>query len=137
MHIEAQKKRTLNILCLILIILYSAFSPLFYVFKIFSTSAYDYSEGEGIYRKVYFSVLDSMDPNNSWLIIISVIVNVLLLVLSTFLLFNKKENYKKALFYSVVGFYAISLLFFILTIVIGTSNPMNALPLFAWWRNIC
>ena len=102
-----------------------------YVFKIFSTYAYDYSEGECIYRKVYFSVLDSMDPNNSWLIIISVIMNVLLLVLSTFLLFNKKENYKKALFYSVVGFSAISLLFFILTIVIGTSNPMNALPLFA------
>lgn len=121
-------RKKLRIFLLGLIVFYSAITPIFYFLKIFSITGYDFSNSNGIINIFYYSIIDCINPNNFWLIIASIIANLMLIIFSILTFTIKNNKIKMVLFYLTGLLILISLIFMILTFVIGNKNAILILP---------
>lgn len=120
-------KKGLRVFLLATMIIYSILSLLLYSFKILSVTGYDFSNEMGKLKNFHYSVMDYINPNNTWLIIVSIITN-LVLILFSLLAFLIKKNKMKIIFHCSTGvFTAISLVFVSLTFQASSFIPADRL----------
>lgn len=94
----------------------------------FFIDGYDYASGAPVVRRYYYSVIDALHPEDGWLLGVSIIVNIMLLATSLSGFIIQKPRLKKILPYVLIVFLVPSILFLVLTLVIGTKDPSGILP---------
>ncbi len=134
-NLESKIKKVLRISLLTLIIVYSIVMPILYCLKIFSIIGYGYSgdnyTGSDVdFNIFHYSVLDCILPEDSWLLVVSPLLNFILAIF-TILDFVFKRKRLKNILGGITGIlFVISLIFVILTFVLGTKHPIGILPKF-------
>ena len=134
-NLERKIKKILRISLLTLIIVYSIVMPILYCLKIFSIIGYGYSgnnyTGNDVdFNVFHYSVLDCILPEDSWLLLVSPMTN-LVLIISAILAFSlKRKRIKNILIFVTIILFIVSLVFVILTFVLGTKHPIGILPKF-------
>ena len=131
---DSRKRKNIKIirvLLLILIITYSILMPILYGLKIFSLTASryignHYTGNDNDISVFHYSVIDTIQSDDSWLIFASLLTNIMLIV-SAILAFALKNNRSKNVFRIITGvLFITSLIFVILTFVLGTRNPASS-----------
>lgn len=126
--LERKIKVGLRIFLLVLVISYSVVLPLLFCLKIFSLTAYDFSSDEDVLKVFHYSVLDSIKYEDSWLLVVSPLTNLILAIFAILSFVLKRKRLKNILVGITAILFVISLIFVILTFVLGTKNPLGILP---------
>ncbi len=129
-NLERKIKKVLRISLLTLVIVYSIVLPISYCLKIFSITAYDYSSNIANLKVIHYSVLDCIKYEDSWLLVVSPLTNLILIIFAilTFIIKRKKLNRTFLIATSIL--LIISLIFGVLTFVLGTKDSFGVLPKF-------
>ena len=134
-NLERKIRKVLRISLLTLIIVYSIVMPILYCLKVFSITGYgylgnNYTGSEKDFNVFHYSVLDCILPEDSWLLFVSPLTN-LILIISAILSFSlKRKRIKNILIFVTTILFIVSLVFVILTFVLGTKHPIGILPKF-------
>ena len=124
-YIKNMKKYT-ELLIWILLVVYSVVTILMFGFKMFSMEGNAPYKPGGPASKIYvFSVLDVIFPEDVWLLVTTVILNIGIIIVSSFNYFNKDDKKKNILRYVLLGLFVASITFFIITLKVGTKNPSS------------
>ncbi len=127
-NLEIKTKKVLRISLFALVIAYSIVLPILYCLKIFSITAYDYSGNVTNLKVFHYSVLDCIKYEDSWLLVVSPLTN-LILIIFAILTFIFKRKKVKNIFMLITGvLFIISLIYVVLTFVLGTKDSFGVLP---------
>lgn len=118
-------KKNIDLFIWISLIVYCIVTVLMFGLKMFSMEGNAPYVPGGSASKIYvFSVLDVIYPQDVWLLIITVVLNIGIIIVSSINHFKKDIN-KNIFKYILLGLFLASLTFFIITLKIGTKDPSS------------
>ena len=126
--IKSQEKKLININGKLKIVIYIGITifcilvPILYFSNIYWTITYDFSSGIKNEKIIYYSPISGMDTDFTWLVLISLFLNISLLIILNIFTFIKKDfasKFSKILMLVLFLSVALSILVF----VMGTFNP--------------
>lgn len=127
-HLNYMKnmKKYIELLIWISLVVYSVVTILMFGLKMFSMEGNAPYKPGGPASKIYvFSVLDVIFSEDVWLLVTTVILNIGIIIVSSFNYFNKDDKKKNILRYILLGLFVASITFFIITLKVGTKNPSS------------
>ena len=103
---------------------YGLLSPLIYFIKVFVHTTYTYTDSGIDIKTTFNSIANSIHPNHIWILITSLLLNIILLIFNNFICFKNKSKKKCDYIIFIIVFLS-SILFLFLTIVVGVQDrPM-------------